>query len=77
VEGKGEATGFWFAKAWEDTGDCSSDNHYFAFLPKCEPEDFTCRSLPISIRNWHMDLELINNDTSSQYILVAFQIIAL
>lgn len=32
-EGKGEALGFWFAKAWDDIGDGSVDNQYFAFSP--------------------------------------------
>ena len=32
-EGKGDALGFWFAKAWDDIGDGSSDNQYFAFSP--------------------------------------------
>lgn len=32
-EGKGEGLGFWFAKAWDDIGDGSSDNQYFAFSP--------------------------------------------
>jgi outer membrane protein OmpA-like peptidoglycan-associated protein len=32
-EGKGEALGFWFAKAWDDIGDGSSANQYFAFSP--------------------------------------------
>jgi OOP family OmpA-OmpF porin len=32
-EGKGESLGFWFAKAWDEIGDGSSDNQYFAFSP--------------------------------------------
>jgi OmpA-OmpF porin, OOP family len=32
-EEKGEALGFWFAKAWDDLGDGSVDNQYFAFSP--------------------------------------------
>ncbi len=32
-EGKGEALGFWFAKDWDDIGDGSFDNQYFAFSP--------------------------------------------
>jgi OOP family OmpA-OmpF porin len=32
-EGRGEALGFWFAKAWDEIGDGSNDNQYFAFSP--------------------------------------------